>query len=140
VSVKQVIKTVNECVCEWDDCPGKGKPWFSKDERIPKHCHWCHRTTWNGIDLRLKTQGTRWTRVRQCPTCGGTEWTNDAAGKSVCAHCAGTAAPTTAKPKPTGKDAAHAPGCTCTLCRMKRAKKPAATIALPKPKRVRNPE
>jgi lipoate synthase len=121
----RVEKIVNRCVCEWSGCPGKGKPWYSKDEKIPKRCHWCTRTTWNGEDLRLKSQTTSWVRVRLCPTCGGTEWAMDEAGESVCVHCA---------------KSAHAPGCTCTLCRMKRAKKPAHAIALPKPKRVRNPE
>jgi hypothetical protein len=136
MSVKQVVQIINECVCEWDDCPGKGKPWHSKDENIPKRCHWCHRTTWNGEDLRLKSQKTSWVRVRQCPTCGGTEWAKDATGESVCVHCAGSGAPTITKPKPI----AHVPACTCTLCRAKRAKRKAAAIALPKPKRVRNPE
>jgi len=140
MSVEKVVKTVNKCVCERADCPGKGKPWFSVDERIPKRCHWCHRTTWTGVDLRFKSVGPRWTRARLCPTCGGTKWTTNAAGKAVCIHCTtAAAAPATAEAKPS-KEAAHSPGCTCTLCRMKRAKKPTATIALPKPKKVRNPE
>jgi lipoate synthase len=37
----RVEKIVNRCVCEWSGCPGKGKPWYSKDEKIPKRCHWC---------------------------------------------------------------------------------------------------
>jgi hypothetical protein len=54
MSVKVITKKVNECRCELDDCIGKGKPWLSKDERIPTRCNWCHRYTWNGVDKRRK--------------------------------------------------------------------------------------
>ncbi|HUD74349.1 MAG TPA: hypothetical protein VMQ76_04685 [Terracidiphilus sp.] len=138
--IQDVVKIVNKCVCEHDDCPGQGKPWYSKNEAIPARCHWCNRTSWNGVDRRLLSQKSIWVRVQQCTVCGGTEWATDEAGESVCVHCTKSASPRLKPKERKIVPAAHAPGCTCALCRKKRAKKPAAAIALPKPKRVRNPE
>ena len=55
MSVEKVTKTVNRCVCQLPDCPGKGKPWLSKTERVPDRCAYCLRRTWNGTDLRKNT-------------------------------------------------------------------------------------
>ena len=56
MSVKVVSKKVYECVCELPDCPSKGKPWLSKDLKIPPRCNFCHKYTWNGVDRRRKDE------------------------------------------------------------------------------------
>ena len=55
MSVEKITQTVNRCVCQLSDCPGEGKPWLSKDERVPERCTYCGRRTWNGTDLRKNT-------------------------------------------------------------------------------------
>jgi len=124
MSIRKTTKTVYECICELPDCPGKGEPWISQDERIPKRCRWCGHYSWNGQDRRRKADGYVFVRARQCTTCGGTEWIKDGAGRDVCATCAQVkpnrhpASPTTAK---------------------KTAAKTAA-IKLPRPRKVRSVE
>ncbi len=54
MSVRKIRKTVNECRCELPDCPSKGAPWISKDEKIPERCRTCLRYTWNNVDRRKK--------------------------------------------------------------------------------------
>ncbi len=51
--IKKVTRVCYRCVCDLPDCPGKGRPWFSQDEEIPKRCSWCKRYTWNGPDKRF---------------------------------------------------------------------------------------
>jgi hypothetical protein len=142
MSVEKITKVVNRCVCELPDCIGKGRPWDSKDEKIPKRCSWCKRTGWNGQDRRRKDGQYEWVRVRQCSTCGGTQWIQNAEGIEVCAHCSAAAlqpSPAAAPAKKTA--AAHTPGCKCTLCQIKRAKKSKpAVVKLPKPRKVKRIE
>ncbi len=153
MSVEKITKVVNRCICELPDCIGAGRPWDSKDEKIPKRCSWCKRTGWNGQDRRRKNEQSQWVRVRQCSACGGTEWVQNAEGIEVCAHCSTsaphavqTAAAPAKQPKPTcsaaaGSNAGHASGCKCTLCQIKRAKKSKpAPVTLPKPRKVRSIE
>lgn len=52
MSAEKITETVYRCKCELKDCPGKGKPWTSDNDKIPRQCRWCFRRTWNGIDLR----------------------------------------------------------------------------------------
>ena len=141
-NVESVTKVVNRCVCELPDCPGKREPWFSKDDKIPARCRWCKSTNWNGQgDRRRKNATSRWMRIRVCEHCGGTDWVQDSFGAMVCAHCVKITKPAIQpKPKPAEKKTGHALGCKCTLCWMAHAKKPSATITLPKPRKVRNPE
>ena len=54
MSVKETTKKVWRCICELPDCIGKGKPWLSKDDKIPKRCSWCKKHGWNGEDNRTK--------------------------------------------------------------------------------------
>jgi hypothetical protein len=148
-SVEKVTKTRYRCVCELPDCLGQGQPWFSKDEKIPARCRWCKRISWNGRqDLRRKNAQSTLMRVRVCKRCSGIEWALDANGVEVCVRCAGLAPTPGASrlelPKPAEKNTSHAPGCKCTLCQIKHGKTPAVGptkgIALPKPRKVRNPE
>ena len=53
MSATLVNKKVYKCICELPDCPGDGKPWLSRDQRIPPRCTHCHRFTWNGTDRRV---------------------------------------------------------------------------------------
>jgi hypothetical protein len=52
MSAKMITLTRYECRCELKGCPGKGKPWISKDPMVPERCAYCGRRTWNGQDKR----------------------------------------------------------------------------------------
>jgi hypothetical protein len=52
MSAEKITSTRYRCKCELKDCPGKGKPWVSKDAAIPERCAYCGRRTWNGTDQR----------------------------------------------------------------------------------------
>ncbi len=124
MSIKKTTKVVYECICELPDCPGKGQPWYSQDEAIPKRCRWCGHYSWNGVDRRRKTQGSSFVRLRQCSTCNGTKWTRNAEGAEVCATC-----------HPSAK--ATAP----LIANQKRRGRPPSSqlaLGLPKPRKVRS--
>jgi hypothetical protein len=52
MSANKINITRYRCVCDLPDCPGKGKPWISKDNTIPERCTYCGRRTWNSPDKR----------------------------------------------------------------------------------------
>jgi hypothetical protein len=41
------------CVCKRPNCPGKRRPWLSKEDKIPEQCSWCKRPTWGKRELQF---------------------------------------------------------------------------------------
>ena len=131
MSYETVTQVVYKCVCELEDCPGKGEPWVSRPGKgIPDRCRWCGRHTWNGHDKRTDRKGKKMLYVDR-----------DATGEFEFEEVAPVAVPTraakigAASKKPNGHGALGASPAPAARPSKKTGK---VAIALPKPKRTRS--
>ena len=120
MAAKEITIKRYRCVCERPNCPGKGRPWISEEDKIPERCCWCKHRTWNGKNVRKKSLVGQQV-IEAALSSGATSITltnTDASGKVI--------------------------GMPMTIPLPKKATKAStrssASIALPKPRKVRGIE
>jgi hypothetical protein len=47
MTTKQLPGNITLCTCGLPNCPGKGQPWTSHLDHLPKRCRWCKSPNWN---------------------------------------------------------------------------------------------
>lgn len=126
MSIEEIAATLYRCTCELADCPGKGQSWEALKK--PVRCKWCKRVTWNGaVDRRRRPHPLRQQTVEELRAYNRKAKARSRKQKKGAAVNAPIPAPLIAdqnndaaapSPPPQGLRPAHAPGCSCTLCRL----------------------